>query len=60
MRTNDQEIVKAEIAGEALDETEIRTYLRQELAGYKIPSLIEFVSRIERNSLGKIVKKGEV
>lgn len=58
MRTVDQEIVKAVIVGENLDETDIRTYLRQELADYKIPSLIEFTDSIERNALGKIVKQG--
>jgi len=58
MRTSDQEIVKAVIVGEGLDETNIRTYLRQGLADYKIPSLIEFVDSIERNVLGKFVKQG--
>lgn len=58
MRTVDQEIVKAVIVGENLDETDIRIYLRQELADYKIPSLIEFTDSIERNVLGKIVKQG--
>lgn len=59
MRTSDQEIVKAVIAGEGLDESKIRTYLRQKgLADYKIPSLIEFVDNIERNEIGKFVKRG--
>ena len=58
MRTSDQEIVKAIIAGEGLDERNIRAYLRSELADYKIPSLIEFVDSIERNALGKFVKQG--
>jgi long-chain acyl-CoA synthetase len=58
MRTNDQEIVKAVIAGKGLDETNIRIYLRKELADYKIPSLIEFVDSIERNRIGKYVKQG--
>jgi non-ribosomal peptide synthetase component E (peptide arylation enzyme) len=51
--------VKAVIVGEGLDETTIRTYLRQEgLADYKIPSLIEFVDSIDRNSIGKYIKRG--
>lgn len=58
MRTSEQEIVKAIIAGEGLAETNIRTYLRQELADYKIPSLIEFVDKIDRNTIGKIVRQG--
>ncbi|MDR0287986.1 MAG: AMP-binding protein [Clostridiales bacterium] len=59
MRTNDQEIVKAIVVGDNLDETDIRTYLRQEgLADYKIPSLIEFVDSINRNEIGKVVKRG--
>lgn len=60
MRTSDQEIVKAVIAGEGLDETNIRAYLRQELVDYKIPSLIEFVDSIERNMLGKFVNQGAI
>ena len=59
IRTNDQEIVKAIIAGESLDEYSIRTYLRKELADYKIPSLIEFVDIIKRNEIGKFVRQGE-
>ena len=59
IRTNNQEAVKAVIVGEGLDETTIRTYLRQEgLADYKIPSLIEFVDSIDRNSIGKYIKRG--
>ena len=60
MRTSDQEIVKAIIAGEGLDETNLRAYLRQELADYKVPSLIEFVDSIDRNTLGKFVKQGAI
>lgn len=60
MRTSDQETVKAVIAGEGLDPTNIRTYLRQEFADYKIPSLIEFVNCIDRNTLGKFVKQGAI
>lgn len=59
MRTDNQEIVKAIITGKGLDEINIRTYLRQQkLADYKIPSLIEFVDNIERNTLGKCVNQG--
>ncbi|MCI8610489.1 MAG: long-chain fatty acid--CoA ligase [Dorea sp.] len=58
IRTNDQEIVKAIIAGKCLNATNIRQYLHKELADYKIPSLIEFVDNIERNMLGKYVKQG--
>lgn len=60
MRSREQEIVKAIIAGEGLKESSIRKYLREMLADYKIPSLIEFVDNVERNTLGKFVKQGEI
>lgn len=58
MRSNSQEIVKAVIVGEGINETSIRMYLREELADYKIPSIIEFVDSIKRNTLGKFVEWG--
>lgn len=60
IRANNQEVVKAVITGEGVDETSIRSYLRQGLADYKIPSVIEFVDSIERNKIGKIVEQGQV
>jgi hypothetical protein len=38
-------------------EEEIRSYLRQHLAGYKVPKLIKFVASLPREDSGKIFKR---
>ena len=56
IRTDGREAVKAVVVGKGLDETSIRAYLSHVLAGYKIPSQIEFTDKIRRNALGKLVR----
>ncbi len=53
------EVVKAVIVpkeGEILDEQEIRDFVAERLANYKVPKLIEFVSELPRNPGGKVLK----
>lgn len=40
-----------------LEETEVQTFARQHLAGYKVPRSIEFVDAIPRTGSGKILKR---
>jgi len=42
---------------EALTEEEIKTYLGEKIAKYKIPEVVEFVTDLPRNPTGKILKK---
>lgn len=35
----------------------LRTELKQEMAPYKIPSILKLVDGIERNAMGKVNKK---
>lgn len=42
---------------EALTEDEVITYLKDKMAMYKIPEVVEFVSELPRNPTGKIMKK---
>lgn len=49
------EYLKAYIVSEKLSQKEIRSYLSQHLSHEKIPKVIEFVSKLERNAVGKIV-----
>ncbi|MFA5090593.1 MAG: class I adenylate-forming enzyme family protein [Candidatus Omnitrophota bacterium] len=44
-------------AGEALDEAELRYFLRQSLAHFKIPHYIEFADDLPKNRTGKIDKE---
>jgi long-chain acyl-CoA synthetase len=53
------EVVKAVIVpkeGEILDKDEIRDFVAERLANYKVPKLIELVSELPRNPGGKILK----
>jgi long-chain acyl-CoA synthetase len=53
------EVVKAVIvpqAGKNIDEQEIRDFVAERLANYKVPKFIEFVSELPRNAAGKILK----
>ncbi len=40
-----------------LSAEEIRNYLSDKLAGYKVPEFVEFMERLPRNPTGKILKK---
>lgn len=54
------EQVKAFIAlkdGEECTSKEISSYLKEHLAGYKIPRKIEFISELPKNGSGKILKR---
>ncbi len=42
---------------DSLTADEVKEYLKDKLAGYKIPELIEFSSDLPRNPTGKIMKK---
>ncbi len=43
--------------GVALSEAEVRTFLRQSVAGYKIPRLVTFANDLPREDSGKIFKR---
>jgi len=42
--------------GEGLTEEQVRTRLRSDLAGYKVPKRIAFVDALPRNAMGKVQK----
>jgi acyl-CoA synthetase (AMP-forming)/AMP-acid ligase II len=41
----------------AAEESEIRAYCRERLAGYKCPRQVLFVPELPRNTVGKILKR---
>lgn len=49
-------IVQAQ-AGSDLTESEVRTYLRGQIAGYKVPKRVEFQADLPREDSGKIFKR---
>ena len=53
------ELVKAEIVKKnpQLSAEEIIDYCRRQLTGYKLPKKIEFVSKIPKTPLGKILRR---
>jgi len=40
-----------------LDKAELTKFMRERLAGYKVPSIIEFVSSLPKSNIGKILRK---
>jgi len=44
-------------SGAALSETDIRSYLKQHMAGYKVPKVIDFHETLPREDTGKIFKR---
>ena len=44
-------------AGGAAGEDELKEYVRENLARYKVPREIVFVDELPRNATGKILKK---
>ncbi|WP_177214691.1 AMP-binding enzyme [Anaeromicropila populeti] len=54
-KKNGEEIIKAYIVKKSqITEEEIRTYCRAKLSEIKVPSHINFVEEIPKNSIGKI------
>ncbi|MEH7014120.1 AMP-binding protein [Neobacillus niacini] len=54
------EVIKAYIVvrlGQNLSEQEVFVYLKEHLANFKCPSLIEFVDNLPRNNSGKLLKR---
>lgn len=54
------EVVRAHIileTGESLDETAVRAYCRDQLAGYKVPALFQVDAELPRNASGKVLKR---
>jgi long-chain acyl-CoA synthetase len=53
-----QEVMAVVIAYPAarLAEAELRSYLRERLAAYKVPRIFEFCSELPKNTLGKVLK----
>ncbi len=45
------------VEGKTLTDTDIRDFLADRLARYKIPEVIEFIEQLPRNPTGKVMKK---
>ena len=45
------------VPGQDLSESEVRTYLRRHVAGYKVPKLVTFAPELPREDSGKIFKR---
>ena len=43
--------------GEALDEDEVKAYVKENLARYKVPREVEFLDSLPRNATGKVLKR---
>ncbi|PYI11830.1 acetyl-CoA synthetase-like protein [Aspergillus sclerotiicarbonarius CBS 121057] len=50
-------VVKQRAGTEPLELASLRTELKQEMAPYKIPTVLKLVEAIERNAMGKVNKK---
>jgi fatty-acyl-CoA synthase len=44
-------------AGADIDETEIKDYVKSNLARYKVPRDVEFLKELPRNATGKVLKR---
>jgi long-chain acyl-CoA synthetase len=42
--------------GSHIDEAQVRDWIRQRLAGYKVPRHVEFHDALPRESMGKVFK----
>jgi long-chain acyl-CoA synthetase len=40
-----------------LDKAALTTFMRERLAGYKVPTIIEFVASLPKSNIGKILRK---
>jgi long-chain acyl-CoA synthetase len=45
------------LPGSALSEIDVKTYLRRQVAGYKVPKRVEFAAELPREDSGKIFKR---
>jgi acyl-CoA synthetase (AMP-forming)/AMP-acid ligase II len=43
--------------GKKLSEAEVKTYVKSNLAGYKVPRDVEFIDELPRTSTGKVLKR---
>jgi acyl-CoA synthetase (AMP-forming)/AMP-acid ligase II len=43
--------------GASLDEEDVRTYVKENLAAFKVPRDVEFVDELPRNASGKVLKR---
>jgi fatty-acyl-CoA synthase len=43
--------------GENLDEDEVKSYVKSNLARYKVPREVEFLDSLPRNATGKVLKR---
>ena len=43
--------------GSHVDDTQLRAWCRQQLAGYKVPREIRHIDQLPRNSTGKILRR---
>jgi long-chain acyl-CoA synthetase len=41
----------------ALDKVELTKFMRASLAGYKVPTIIEFADSLPKSNIGKILRK---
>ena len=41
----------------ALDKVELTKFMRTSLAGYKVPTIIEFADSLPKSNIGKILRK---
>ena len=46
-----------QMEGDPLDEAEVISYVRTQIAGYKCPKTVEHVNELPRNPSGKILRK---
>lgn len=58
-REDGESIVSANIVGKNIEETALRKFLSLNLERYKIPSKIQYVTSITRNSVGKVIFQGD-
>ena len=45
------------VEGSSIDEDTIKTYVRENLARYKVPREVVFIEELPRNPTGKILKR---
>jgi fatty-acyl-CoA synthase len=43
--------------GRSVEEADLKTYVKRNLAGYKVPREIVFMEELPRNATGKILKR---
>jgi fatty-acyl-CoA synthase len=43
--------------GKSLSEKDVKTYVKSNLAGYKVPREVEFLDELPRNATGKVLKR---